>query len=137
MTPVRVLLVCLALLVVVRPAQAADHVRATLRAPSTTPVAGTPWRYVITAKNQRGTPLPAKARVQILRGTAVVRCWKGGAIVACKGASSGTWFSFTGKRAATLMWPARYVGDTLTFQATVLANGRSLRLRLPIRVQAP
>lgn len=133
----RVLLVCLAALVAVAPAAAASPVRATLSASSTMPVAETPWRYVITVKDREGTPLAAKARLQILLGNVVVGCWKRTAMVACEGASAGTWISFKGKRTGRLTWPLQSVGVTLTFRAIVVAHGRSLRLRLPVRVQAP
>lgn len=138
MTPVRAFLACIVLvLAVVAPAGAANHVRATLTASSTMPVAGTPWRYVITVKDRRGRALAARARLQILLGNAVVGCWKGTAMAACEGAGSGTWISFKGRRSGTLTWPAQSVGVTLTFQALVVTSGRSLRLRVPVRVQAP
>ena len=101
------------------------------------PVADTPWRYEIIVKDRQDDAVRAKARLQILRGTTVVGCVKRDAIVPCKGPSSGTWISFTAKRAGTVKWAARFVGARLTFRATVVANGRSLRLRIPVRVQAP
>ena len=137
MSSVRVALLACIALVLVAPAAAANPVRATLSASSTMPVADTPWRYVITVKDRQGKALRAKARLQILLGTAVVGCWKGTAMAACEGASSGTWISFKGKRVGTITWPAQSVGVTLTFQAVVVANGRSLRLRVPVRVQTP
>ena len=133
----RALLACIALLVLVAPAAAANPIRATLSASSTMPVAETPWRYVITVKDRQGKALRAKARLQILLGTAVVGCWKGTAMVACEGSSSGTWIPFKGKRTGTITWPEQSVGVTHTFQAIVVANSRSLRLRVPVRVQTP
>ena len=137
MRAVRVLVAVLVVLVVAAPAAAASDVRATLSARPSSPVADTPWRYVITVKDSQGRALRAKARLQILLGNVVVGCWKRTGMTACEGAGSGTWISFTGKRAGTLTWPAQSVGVTLTFQATVVANGRSLRLRVPVRVRAP
>lgn len=137
MTPVRALLVLLAFVVVVAPASAANPVRATLKASSTMPVADLPWRYEITVNDGQGKAVKAKARLQILRRNVVVSCWKGRAMAPCKGASSGAWIPFTGRRTGTVTWAMQSVGMTLTFQATVVANGRSLRLRIPVRVQAP
>ena len=137
MTAVRVSLILLAFLVLVAPAVGANPVRATLKASSTMPVAGTPWRYELTVKDRQRQAVKAEARLQILRGNVVVSCWKGTAFGRCKGANAGTWIPFTGKRVGTVKWAAGWVGVTLTFQATVVTNGRSLRLRIPVRVQAP
>jgi hypothetical protein len=138
MSAVRVLVACVALvLALVAPAGAASDVRATLRASSTMPVAETPWRYVITVKDRQGRALPARARLQILLGSTVVGCWKGRAMAACEGPTAGTWIAFKGKRTGTITWPAQSVGVTLTFRAVVVTAGRSLRLRVPVRVQAP
>jgi hypothetical protein len=135
---VRALLVGLVLVfVLVPPVGAANPVRATLKASSTEPVADTPWRYVITVQDRRERAVRAKARLQILLGNVVVGCWKRVAMAPCQGATAGTWISFTGRRAGTLTWPAQSVGVTLTFQVIVVADGRSLRLRVPVRVQAP
>jgi len=137
MTAVRALLVLLVFLVLVAPAAAASPVRATLRASSTMPAANTPWRYEITVKDRQGRAVKATARLQILRGDVVVSCWKRRAMRPCKGANAGMLIPFTGKRSGAVKWAARWVGSTLTFQATVFTNGRSLRLRIPVRVQAP
>ena len=138
MTAVRALLVLLAfLVVVVAPAGAASDVRVTLTASSATPVADTPWRYQIIVKDRQGDAVRTKARLQILRGTTVVGWVKRTAIVPCRGPSSGTWISFAGKRVGTVKWAPRFVGARLIFRATVVANGRALRLRIPVRVQAP
>ena len=137
MTSVPALLILVAFVVLVAPASAANPVRATLKASSTMPVADTPWRYEITVDDRQGKAVKATARLQVLRRNVVVRCWKGRAMAPCKGASSGTWIPFIGKRTGTVTWTQQSVGIPLTFQATVIANGRSLRLRIPVRVQAP
>lgn len=138
MSGVRVLVVCVVfVLALAAPAGAASDVRATLSASSTMPVAGTPWRYVITVKSRQGRALAARTRLQILLGNVVVGCWKGRAMAACEGPYAGSWITFTGKRTGTITWPAQSVGVTLTFQAIVVTGGRSLRLRVPVRVQAP
>lgn len=136
MTFVRAL-ACIVALVAAVPAAAAGPVRATLTASSRTPVADTPWRYVITVRDRSGKALEARARLQILLGDLVVGCWRGSAMAPCQGAGSGTWISFKGKRAGTITWPAQSVGVTLTFQAIVVAKGRTTRLRVPVRVQSP
>ena len=80
MMDMRLLLVCIAALVLVASAGAANApvnpVRATMSTTSTMPVADTPWRYTIVVKDRGGKPLRAKARLQLLLGTRVVGCWK-------------------------------------------------------------
>lgn len=124
-------------LTVAASAGAANPVRATMKTSSTKPVVDTPWRYTITVKERTGKPLAAKVRLQILLGTLVVGCWKRTAIVACSSATAGTWISFKGTRTGVIRWPAQSAGVKLTFQATVVALSRSLKLRAPVRVQLP
>jgi hypothetical protein len=141
MSEVRTALACVAVLVVSASATASttpNPVRATMSTTSTAPVADTPWRYTIVVRDHHtGELLAAKARLQVLEGTLVVRCWKGTAMERCSGASSGTWIPFRGRRTGLLSWPARSAGIKLTFQATVVAAGRSLRLRAPVKVKLP
>jgi hypothetical protein len=140
MRAMRLLLVVTAALVAAVSASAATPtkpVRATMSTSSTTPLVDTPWRYTILVKDPAGKPLAAKARLQILLGTLVVGCWKETAIVQCSGATSGTWIPFKGKRTGVLTWPAQSAGVKLTFQATVVAAGRALKLRAPVRVKLP
>jgi hypothetical protein len=141
MRDMRLLLVCLGALALVASvaaaSQPANPVRATMSTTSTTPLADTPWRYTIVVKDRGGKPLHAKARLQILLGTLVVGCWKRTAMTQCSGANSGTWITFTGKRTGVLTWPARTAGVKHTFVATVVAGGRSLKLRAPVTVKLP
>lgn len=141
MRDMRLLLVGIAALVLAASAAAVNPaqipVRATMSTTSTRPVVDTPWRYTIVVKNRKGKPLRAKARLQILLGPLVVGCWKRGAMTACSGASSGTWIPFSGKRTGVITWRAQSAGVRLTFQATVVADGRSLKLRAPVRVRLP
>ena len=102
---------------------------------STKPLVDTPWRYTIVVRDRSGKPLAAKVRLQVLLGTLVVGCWKGTAMTQCSGTNSGTWIPFTGRRTGVLTWPAQSAGVKLTFQATVVASGRSLRLRAPVTEQ--
>jgi hypothetical protein len=104
---------------------------------STQPLVDSPWRYTIVVKDPAGKPLAAKARLQILVGTLVVGCWKRTAIVQCSGAKAGTWIPFKGKRTGVITWPAQSAGVKLIFQATVVAGGRSVRLRAPVTVKLP
>ena len=140
MREMRLLLVVAAALLVAASAGAAtptNPVRATMSTSSTAPLVDTPWRYTIVVKDRAGKPLTAKARLQILLGTLVVGCWKRTAMVQCSGARSGTWISFKGKRTGVLTWPAQSAGVKLTFQATVVAAGRALKLRTPVTVKLP
>jgi hypothetical protein len=114
-----------------------NPVRASMTTTSTQPLVDTPWRYTIVVKDRAGKPLAAKARLQILVGTLVVGCWKQTAIVQCSGANAGTWISFKGRRTGVLTWPAQSAGAKLTFQATVVAAGTSLKLRAPVTVRLP
>ena len=138
MTAMRLLLLLLvAMLVASTSAAAANPVRATMLTSATKPVVGTPWRYTITVKDRAGKPLAAKVRLQILRGTRVVGCWKRTAMTQCSGARAGTWIAFNGKRTGVIRWHARWAGIRLTFRATVVALERSLKLRAPLTVRLP
>jgi hypothetical protein len=114
-----------------------NPVRASMTTTSTEPLVDTPWHYTIVVKDRAGRPLAAKARLQILLGTLVVGCWKQTAIVQCSGANAGTWIAFRGKRTGVITWPAQSAGVKLTFQATVVAAGKSLKLRAPVTVRLP
>lgn len=132
-----IVLFVLATLALAATASAAGPIRATMSTSTTRPLVDTPWRYTILVKDQRGKPLAGKMKLQILAGTAVVGCWKGKAMVQCFDAKEGTWIPFTGKRTGVLTFPAAAAGAKLTFQATVAAAGRSLKLRAPVTVTLP
>jgi hypothetical protein len=132
-----VLCVVVLLTMAVSASAALNPVRATMSTSSTEPLVDTPWRYTIVVKSRQGEPLPARARLQVLRGKMVVGCWKRTALVACSGASAGTWISFKGKRTGVLRWPEESAGKRRTFQALVVAGNRSLRLRAPVTPQLP
>ena len=139
MNRVRLLLVvvCAAFVAVAPAAASTSPVRATMTTTSTQPLVDTPWRYTIVVKDRAGKPLAAKTKLQILVGTLVVGCWKVTEIVPCTGATAGTWIPFKGKRTGVITWPAQSAGVKLTFQATVVAGGRSLKLRAPVTVRLP
>jgi hypothetical protein len=114
---------------------ATPTVKARLTTSTSSPVVDEPWRWTVVVKDARGRPLAAKMKLQILFGTLVVGCWKGTAMTQCTGSSPGTWIPFKGKRTGTLTWPQASVGQKLTFQAVVVASGKTLRLRAPVTVQ--
>jgi hypothetical protein len=131
-----VLCLSIAMLVVSASATAADPVRATMSTSSTTPVVDTPWRYTIDVSDRAEKPLPARVRLQALRGAVVVGCWKAAAMRACSAPTAGTWIVFKGTRTGTIRWSERSVGK-LTFLATVVTGTRSIRLRAPVTVRLP
>jgi hypothetical protein len=118
-------------------ATAAAPIKLKLTTSSSRPVVGEPWRYTISARSASGAPLRGRLKLQLLLGTTVVGCWKGGAMVQCSGAAAGDWISFRGKRSGILRFPAQAVGVRLTFRAIVQVQGRRARnLRAPVTVQA-
>jgi hypothetical protein len=139
MTHMRLLVLpaAVGLAVIATAAAGTNPVRASMTTSSTQPLVDTPWRYTIVVKDRAGRALAAKARLQILVGTLVVGCWKQTAIVQCSGANAGTWISFKGRRTGVITWPAQSAGVKLTFQATVVAAGSSLKLRAPVTVHLP
>ena len=131
----RLFALSIAVLALAASASGATPVKATLKTSSAKPVVDQPWRYTITVKDAAGKPLAAKARLQILVGTTVVGCWKGGRMAECLDGSLGSWIAFKGKRTGVLTWPAQSVGVTLTFRAIVVAQKRTFKLRAPVTVQ--
>jgi len=117
------------------PAVAAAPIRASMTTSSPKPVVDQPWRWTVRVSSAAGKPVAAKMRLQILLGTTVVGCWKGTAMTQCTGANAGSLIVFKGKRAGVLRWPAQSQGIKLTFQAVVVAQRKTLRLRAPVTVQ--
>ena len=132
----RLVVLAVAVLALASSAAAATPVRATMVTSSPAPVVDQPWRYTVTVKSRAGKPLPAKMRLQILFGSLVVGCWKGTAMAQCSGANAGTWIVFKGKRTGVITWPAQSLGIRLTFQAVVVAETKTLKLRAPVTVQS-
>jgi hypothetical protein len=118
------------------PAGAAVRVTAKLTTSSAAPVVDQPWRYTVTVRSSAGMPLAAKVKLQLLLGRTVVGCWKGGEIVQCFNPAAGQWISFRGKRSGVLRFPAQSLGVGLTFQATVMAEPLTFKLRAPVTVRA-
>ena len=131
----RLLVLAILAALLVPSAAASTQVRAVLRTSSATPVVDEPWRYTVTVRSAAGKPLAARMRLQILVGTTVVGCWKGGEMAQCLDGSLGSWIVFKGKRTGVLTWPAQSVGVKLTFRAIVVAQKRTFRLRAPVTVQ--
>jgi hypothetical protein len=133
----RLVLVALAaVLVSATAASAAEEVRATLTTSSTTAVVGVPWRYTIGVHTRSGEPLRARATLHVLHGSQLVGCWTRSGLERCRAGDTSTWISFRGGRSATILWPARWVGDDLTFRAVVVTGMQTLRLRAPVIVRA-
>jgi hypothetical protein len=114
---------------------AATPIRTVLTTSTPKPVVDTPWRWTVTVRPAAGKALPAKMRLQILLGETVVGCWKRTAMVQCFSPTAGTWISFRGKRTGVLTWPEESLGVKLTFQAVVVVNGKTRKLRTPVTVQ--
>jgi hypothetical protein len=131
------LVACAAALVAAAVAWAADVVTATLSTSSTMPVADLSWRYTVAVQNEAGDPLAARVRLHVLRGTRLVGCLKGAAIVPCTRAEAGTSIAFRGSRSGRIVWSARWVGVRLTFRAVVVAGEQTLLLRAPVTVRPP
>ena len=130
------LLTCAAASVAAATASAANPVSATMMTSSTKPLVDVPWRYTITVKSQAGQALAARARLQVLRGTHLVGCWRRTAIVRCTRAEVGTWIPFTGRRTGAILWPKRWVRLQLTFRAVVVTGTHVLLLRAPVTVRS-
>lgn len=122
-------------LLVASSAVAATPIRATLATSTATPVVGQPWRYTVTVRSAAGKSLAARVKLQLLVGTTVVGCWKGGEMVQCFSRTAGDWIALRGRRSGVLRFPAESLGVRLTFQATVKAHEQTRRLRAPVTVR--
>jgi hypothetical protein len=131
-----VLLALAAALVSATAASAEVTVRATLTTSTTTAVVGVPWGYMIAVHTQAGDPLLAQARFQVLQRSQLVGCWTRSGFVRCRSDDAGNWIPFRGRRSATILWPARWVGVDLTFSVVVVTGMHTLRLRAPVLVRA-
>jgi hypothetical protein len=118
------------------PVSGAASITVKLTTSSAKPVVGQPWRYTVSVRSASGAPLRAQVKLQLLLGTTVVGCWKGGAMVQCFGANAGDWIGFRGKKSGVLRFPAQSLGVTLTFRATVKVQGQTRKLRAPVTVQS-
>ena len=118
-------------------AAAADApVRATLTTSSTRAVVGVPWTYSIEVRGLTDVPVDAKVKLQVLRGTRVVRCWTGLSLDRCTSARSGSWIPFRGSRQSAILWPPPLAGSHVTFRVLVATGTESLSLRAPVSVNA-
>lgn len=131
----RALGIAAATLSLAAPALGAAPVRATLTTSTATPVVDQPWRYTVRVRSAAGKPLGARMKLQLLLGTTVVGCWKGGEMAQCFSQSAGEWIAFRGKRSGILRFPVQAVAVKLTFQATVRVGREVRKLRAPVTVK--
>jgi hypothetical protein len=93
----------------------------TLRGESTTPEAGRPWRYTVTARSTDDGPAA---------GTAKMRVWVDDELVDTLG-----YFSFEGELVRTHVWPRSLRGESAELQAEVEGDGGTRRVVLPVDVR--
>ena len=94
----------------------------TLTAESTTPAAGRPWRYTVTAVADGGGAAG---------GTAKMRVFVEGQLTDTLGH-----FAFEGRLTRTYVWPSVHRGsDEVVLQAEVEGEGGSVRVNLPVTVR--
>jgi hypothetical protein len=132
---VRAIGLVFAVFLLATPALAAAPIRATLTTSTPTPVVDRPWRYTVIVRSASGRPLAARMKLQLLLGSTVVGCWKGGEMAQCFSQAAGEWISFSGRRSGTLRFPAQSVGVRLTFRATVRAQRQTRILKAPVTVK--
>lgn len=123
---------CFVVSLVAASAALAD-VQVTLTTSSKAPTVGERWRWTITA-HDGGNPAHARARLQVQVDGIVVGCFKNGAMTTCRGAAAGDLLPFTGSRTGVIRWPAQRVDGPLVFQAVVITEFGTLRLRTPLMV---
>jgi hypothetical protein len=91
-------------------------------AENTTPVAGRPWRYTVTARARGGAPAG---------GTAKMRVFVEGELVDTLG-----FIAFSGRLSRTHVWPAILKGkEDVVLQAEVEGEGGTQRANLPVTVR--
>ena len=125
----------LGMLALAAAAPASDQIRVTLTTTTTQPLVGEPWGYTITVSDGGGRPVPAKARIAVLRGMRVVGCLRLRALVRCSTATVGTWIRFRRKRRHTFIWPDLGAGQKLTFRVSFVIDAQKIDLDAPVRVQ--
>lgn len=134
--PMRLLLVCAVALVAAGSAGADAPVRATLTTSSTRAFVGVPWTYSIDVRGLADGSVDARVKVQVLRGSQLVRCWTGLALDRCTSGRSGSWIPFRGSRQGAILWPAPLAGSRVTFRVLVWTGSESMSLRAPVSVRA-
>jgi hypothetical protein len=93
----------------------------TLSGESTTPTAGRPWRYTVSATSKQGGSAS---------GTAKMRVWVDSELVDTLG-----FFSFEGALVKTHLWPRSLRGESVELQAEVEGDGGTQRVVLPLSVR--
>jgi hypothetical protein len=93
-----------------------------LSAANTTPRAGTPWRYTVTATARGGGPAGGTARMRVFVGDELV--------------DTLGFFAFTGRLSRTHTWPAVLRGKKdVVLQAEVEGDGGTQRTNLAVSVR--
>lgn len=113
---------------------AATPVKATLTVTDKTPAVGAPWRWTVKTTSG-GKPAKATVRIQILFGTMVVGCWKGGKMQRCTGAKAGDQIHSKGAISKPVRWTAESRHVPLTFRAIVTSGGKTRTLKTTITVE--
>jgi hypothetical protein len=93
----------------------------TLTGQSTTPTAGSPWRYTVRATSKQGGSAS---------GTAKMRIWVDGELVDTLG-----FFLFDGQLVKMHVWPRSLRGESAELQAEVEGDGGTQRAVLPVSVR--
>jgi hypothetical protein len=96
-------------------------IRVTLTAPTHTPIANKPWRYVVRVTDAAGSPIPALVHLQALFQGQVV------GQIGLHRVTNGVW-------AETIEWPNASVGQPLVFQVKVTAKGVTTTVNYPLQV---
>jgi hypothetical protein len=125
-----------ALLASLGSASASASATITLTMSSATAVVNQPWRYTVSVQDASGAPVRARLKLQLLVGTRVVGCFRGGAVARCAGSAAGDWIPLRGKWSHAIRFPQRTLGARLTFQAVVQALGQTRKLRASLRVRS-
>ena len=97
--------------------------KAFISAPGHHPVMKKNWPITVTVSNLSGKPIAATLQMNVLLGTVRV-----GQI------DNGKIYHFVGRHHENIVWPQQAVGNALTLQAVVKANGKTVKLPWAISV---
>jgi hypothetical protein len=97
--------------------------KAVISAPSHHPVMNRNWPITVTVSNLSGKPIAATLQMNVLLGSVQV-----GQI------DNGKIYHFVGRHHENIVWPQQAVGNALTLQAVVKANGKTMKLPWAVSV---